>query len=105
MPFAQTAEGTMPDGATIDAEGYLCSANVGGWGISRFAPDGTLERRLELPVQRPTSVIFGGDDLRTLFITTASRRLTPEQLTAQPLAGAILAVRVDVPGLPAHSFG
>jgi len=104
-PFAQTAEGTMPDGATIDAEGYLWSANVGGWGISRFATDGTLERRLELPVQRPTSVIFGGDDLRTLFITTASRRLTPEQLAAQPLAGAILAVRVDVPGLPAHAFG
>jgi L-arabinonolactonase len=104
-PFAQTAEGTMPDGATIDAEGYLWSANMGGWGISRFATDGTLDRRLELPVQRPTSVIFGGDDLRTLFITTASRRLTPEQLMAQPLAGAVLAVRLDVPGLPAHSFG
>jgi sugar lactone lactonase YvrE len=104
-PFARTAEGTMPDGATIDAEGYLWSANVGGWGISRFANDGTLDRRLELPVQRPTSVIFGGEDLRTLFITTASRRFTPEQLTAQPLAGAILAVRVDVPGLPEHAFG
>jgi sugar lactone lactonase YvrE len=103
-PFAETAEGTMPDGATIDAQGYLWSANVGGWGIARFAPDGTLERRLELPVQRPTSAIFGGDDLRTLFITTASRRLTAEQLEAQPLAGAILAVRVDVPGLPEHAF-
>jgi L-arabinonolactonase len=104
-PFARTAEGTMPDGATIDAEGYLWSATVGGWGISRFATDGTLHRRLELPVQRPTSVIFGGEDLRTLFITTASRRLTPEQLIAQPLAGAILAVRVEVPGLPEHPFG
>lgn len=104
-PFAETATGTMPDGATIDAQGYVWSANVGGWGIARFAPDGTLERRLELPVQRPTSAIFGGDDLRTLFITTASRRLTPEQLEAQPLAGAILAVRVDVPGLPEHAFG
>jgi sugar lactone lactonase YvrE len=104
-PFAQTAEGTMPDGATIDAEGFVWSANVGGWGIARFASDGTLDHRLELPVQRPTSVAFGGDDLRTLFITTASRRLTPEQLAAQPLAGAILAVRVDVPGLPAHAFG
>jgi L-arabinonolactonase len=104
-PFAQTAEGTMPDGATIDADGYLWSANVGGWGIARFAPDGALDRRLEVPVQRPTSVIFGGDDLRTLYITTASRRLTPEALAAQPLAGAILAVRLDVPGLPAHSFG
>jgi sugar lactone lactonase YvrE len=104
-PFAQTAEGTMPDGATVDADGYVWSANVGGWGIARFAPDGTLDRRLELPVQRPTSVIFGGPDLRTLFITTASRRLSPEQLAAQPLAGAVLAVGVDVPGLPEPAFG
>ena len=104
-PFAQTAEGTMPDGATIDAAGYVWSANMGGWGIARFASDGALDRRLELPVGRPTSVIFGGDDLRTLFITTASRRLSSEELAAQPLAGAILAVRVDVPGLPEHAWG
>lgn len=104
-PFVQTPEGTMPDGATIDAEGFVWSANVGGWGIARFSPHGALDRRLALPVQRPTSVIFGGDDLRTLFITTASRRLSSEELTAQPLAGAILAVRLDVPGLPEHAFG
>ena len=95
----------MPDGATIDAEGYVWSANMGGWGITRFAPDGTLDRKLELPVQRPTSIIFGGDDLRTLFITTASRRLSAEELAAQPLAGAILAVRVDVRGTSEHAFG
>jgi sugar lactone lactonase YvrE len=103
-PFVQTAEGMMPDGATIDAEGYLWSASVGGWGIARFAPDGTHDRTLALPVARPTSVIFGGEDLRTLFITTASRRLSPEELAAQPLAGAILAVNLDVPGLPEHSY-
>jgi sugar lactone lactonase YvrE len=102
--FAETPPGTMPDGATVDAGGYLWSARVGGASVARYAPDGTLDRVLELPVQRPTSVIFGGDDLRTLFITTASRRLSPEQLAAQPLAGAVLAVRVDVPGVPEPEF-
>jgi len=103
--FAEVAAGTMPDGCATDARGYLWSANVGGGAINRYAPDGTLERRIELPVTRPTSVCFGGDDLLTLYVTSASRNLTAEQLAAQPLAGAVFAVRVDVPGLPEHPFG
>ena len=102
--FVRTAPGTMPDGATIDAAGYLWSANIGGYSLVRYAPDGTIDRVLGLPVQRPTSVIFGGDDLRTLYITTASRRLSTDELAAQPLAGTVLAVRVDVPGLPEHDY-
>jgi L-arabinonolactonase len=102
--FAETAEGTMPDGATIDEQGYLWSANVGGSAVIRFAPDGNVDRVVTLPVVRPTSVIFGGDDLRTLFVTTASRRLSDDELAAQPLAGAVLALRVDVPGLPEREF-
>ncbi len=103
--FAEVAAGTMPDGATIDERGFLWSANVGGGALHRYAPDGTLERRIALPVSRPTSVCFGGDDLRTLYITSASRNLTAEALAAQPLAGAVLALRVDVPGLPEHAYG
>ena len=103
--FAEVDAGTMPDGAATDARGYLWSANVGGGAINRYSPDGTLERRIELPVSRPTSVCFGGDDLRTLYVTSASRNLTPEQLAAQPLAGAVFALRLDVPGLPEHPFG
>jgi sugar lactone lactonase YvrE len=70
----------------------------------RYAPDGTVDRTVDLPVKRPTSVILGGEDLRTLYITTATRGLTPEELAAQPHAGAVLAVHVDVPGLPEPAF-
>jgi L-arabinonolactonase len=104
-PFVQipAAEG-MPDGATVDSRGYLWSARVGAWAIVRYAPDGTVDRTIDLPVKRPTSVMFGGDDLRTLYITTATRSLSPDELAAQPHAGAVLAVRVDVPGLPEPDF-
>jgi sugar lactone lactonase YvrE len=88
----------------VDSKGYVWSARVGAGAVARFAPDGTLDRRIELPVKRPTSVMLGGDDLRTLFISTASRSLTDDELKAQPLAGAMLAVRVDVPGLPERDY-
>jgi len=101
--FAKVDVG-MPDGATVDAAGYLWSANVDNSAIVRYAPDGSRDRVLALPVTRPTSVAFGGDDLRTLFITTGSVGLSPEQLAAQPLAGAVLSVRLDVGGLPETEF-
>jgi len=104
-PFVQTPESDgMPDGLCVDSQGYVWSARVGAGAIARFAPDGTLDRRIALPVKRVTSVMLGGDDLRTLFITTAARTLSPEDLVAQPLAGALLAVRVDVPGLPEADY-
>jgi L-arabinonolactonase len=103
--FASVPKATgIPDGATVDVEGHLWSARPGGWSIVRYTPDGALERVVEMPVARPTSVMFGGDDLRTLFITTASSRIEPAALAAQPHAGAILAIRTDVPGLPEPLF-
>lgn len=93
-----------PDGATVDSEGYLWNARINAWSIARYAPDGRLDRLVELPVQRPTSVAFGGDDLRTLYITTSTTRLEPHELEAQPHAGAILAMRVDVPGIAEPAF-
>ena len=101
-PYVQTSAESdgRPDGLCVDSKGYVWSARVGAGAVARFAPDGKLDRRIEVPVSRPTSVMLGGDDLRTLFISTASRTLSEEQLKAQPLAGAMLAVRVDVPGLP-----
>jgi sugar lactone lactonase YvrE len=103
--FAQLAPGEgFPDGATVDSEGYLWSARIDGWCVARHAPDGSVDRIVELPVKKATSLTLGGDDLRTLFITTASIRLEPHELEAQPLAGAVLAVRVDVPGVPEPAF-
>lgn len=102
--FADVPGPGVPDGATTDAEGALWSACSGGGAIVRYLPGGEVAERVELPVSRPTSVMFGGDDLRTLFITTASARLSDEELAAQPLAGKILAIRTDVPGLPEPLF-
>lgn len=93
-----------PDGSTIDAEGYLWNARWDGWCLARYAPDGRLDRTLELPVQRPSSCAFGGPDLRTLYITSAVWDLTGAGLAAQPWAGGVLAVEVGVAGLPTPRF-
>ena len=91
---------SVPDGATVDAEGFIWCAAYDGWRITRFAPDGRIDRVIELPVQSPTSVTFGGPDLRTLFVTTATQRIAPDALARQPLAGSLLALDVGVAGLP-----
>lgn len=88
-----------PDGATVDADGYLWNARYQGGCLARFAPDGRLDRLIELPVSQPTSCAFGGPDLRTLYVTTARQKLSAEALAAEPLAGALLALDVGVAGL------
>lgn len=93
-----------PDGSTIDAEGYMWNAQWDGWRLVRYAPDGSLDRVMDLPVQKPTSVMFGGPDLSTLFVTTAIWDLTGEALRAQPMAGSLLALDVGVRGLPETRF-
>ncbi len=87
-----------PDGLTVDADGFVWGAKWDGSRIVRYAPDGSMDRVIPMPVQRPTSLAFGGPDLRTLFITTARVGLTPQQLEAQPLAGRLLVL--DDPGVP-----
>ena len=89
--FAVDDEGN-PDGLTVDAEGFVWGAKWDGSRIVRYGPDGSIDRVVPLPVQRPTSLAFGGPDLRTLFITTATIDLTPEQLETQPLAGRLLVI-------------
>ncbi|HXF34643.1 MAG TPA: SMP-30/gluconolactonase/LRE family protein [Candidatus Acidoferrales bacterium] len=103
--FAQIgrAHGT-PDGSTVDSRGYLWNARFGGGTVARYSPDGALDRVVALPTQGTTNVAFGGDDLRTLFITTGARGLTPDELDAQPLAGAVLSLRIDVPGVAEPTF-
>jgi sugar lactone lactonase YvrE len=89
-----------PDGATVDAEGFVWSARYGGGGIARLDPSGRVERFLRLPVSQVSSVMFGGDDLRTLYVTTSRQRMSEEALAREPLAGALLAVDAGVQGLP-----
>jgi L-arabinonolactonase len=103
--FTRLAEGTgIPDGATVDGEGYLWSAQYGGGCVGRYAPDGHLDSTIPVPVTQPTCTAFAGEDLGTLVITTASQRLSPEALQRQPLAGALLAMRVAARGLPEPKY-
>ena len=59
-----------PDGACVDAEGCYWSASVYGWAVVRLTPNGVIDRRIELPVEKPSMPCFGGPDLQTLFVTT-----------------------------------
>lgn len=93
-----------PDGSTIDAEGYLWNAEWDGWAVVRYAPDGRVDRVIELPVQKPTSCMFGGPDLATLYVTSAVWDLSGAALARQPLAGGLFAIDVGVRGLPEPRF-
>lgn len=93
-----------PDGSAVDAEGYLWNAQWGGWRVARYAPDGRLDRVVEMPVEQPSSCAFGGPDLRTLYVTSARQDLSAEALEAQPLAGALFAFEPGVPGLGLPPF-
>ena len=94
-----------PDGATVDTEGYLWSAEYGGGRVVRYTPDGTVDKVVNLPVANVTCPTFGGTDYKTLFITTASQRLTENELAEQPLAGGLFSLTVTVAGLPEPVFG
>jgi sugar lactone lactonase YvrE len=93
------------DGSAIDAAGFLWNARFAGSCLVRFAPSGRLDRIVELPVSNPTSCCFGGNDLRTLFVTSARFGLSPEALAANPREGALLAVDAGVAGTPSERFG
>jgi len=93
-----------PDGLTMDAEGHIWLCHWDGWKVTRHAPDGTLVDTIEVPVPRPTSCAFGGDDLSVLYITSAIMDLTDEQRAKAPSSGDLFAARPDVPGLPEPQF-
>jgi sugar lactone lactonase YvrE len=91
-----------PDGAAVDSAGTYWVAMYEGQRLVRLAPDGTRLADLPLPVRCATMPCFGGADLRTLYITTARSNRPAAELAAQPLAGRVLSLRVDVPGLPVN---
>ncbi len=98
--FATTTGDRYPDGSCIDAEDHLWNAQWGSGEVVRYRPDGSIERRIKLPVSQPSCPAFGGPDLDQLMVTTAREGLTPEQLADQPLAGALFVFQTDVTGLP-----
>lgn len=102
--FATSTPPGFPDGATVDAEGFLWSAQFKASQVVRYAPDGCVDRVVPMPVDKPTAVAFGGPDFETLYITSASQNMTPDELAAQPLAGALFALKPGVRGLPEPRF-
>jgi sugar lactone lactonase YvrE len=93
-----------PDGAAVDVQGHYLSAMFEGGQLLRLAPDGGVAQALPLPVACPTMPCFGGDDLCTLYVTTARQGRPADELARTPLAGRVLSKRVEVPGLPVNFF-
>lgn len=93
-----------PDGAAVDADGFYYAAMYEGHRLAKFAPDGRCVAFIETPVQCPTMPCFGGDDLRTLFITTSAHGRSEAELKALPNSGCVFATRVETPGLPVRFF-
>jgi sugar lactone lactonase YvrE len=99
---ALEAYGGRPDGAAVDSQGCYWSAMFEGQRLLRLSPDGEVLREVSLPVRCATMACFGDADLKTLYITTARERRPAEELAAQPWAGQVLRMRVDVAGLPVN---
>jgi sugar lactone lactonase YvrE len=102
--FAEIDPPGVPDGSTVDADGFLWNAEFNGWRITRYDPSGKVERRLSTPMQQPTSCIFGGPNHNLLYVTTSRLGLSVAEDQAQPLAGSILVYALGVQGLPEPSY-
>jgi sugar lactone lactonase YvrE len=94
----------MPDGLIMDAEGFIWSGHWAGWKLTRYDPNGKIERQISFPVQHVISFAFGGRDLDELFVTTAWWDLDEEQRKQQPWAGDLLRVNAGVKGLIEPAF-
>jgi sugar lactone lactonase YvrE len=94
----------VPDGLTVDGEGFIWSARWGGWKVTRYDPDGQVERSVSIPVQQPTSCTFGGPGLNELYITSARVGLSEAELEEQPLAGDLFRLTTDVKGIVEPKF-
>jgi len=103
--FVQVSEREgFPDGLCVDSEGFIWSAHWDGWRITRYDPEGKVERVIPLPVRRPTSCAFGGPGLNQLYITSARTGLSEADRSAQHLAGNLLLIQTDAAGQQENMF-
>lgn len=99
--FADVADHRgYPDGAVVDSEGFVWNARWGGSCVIRYAPNGTIDRIVEVPVSQVTCPAFGGKDLKRLFVTTANKGLSAEQLAQEKVAGGVFYIDLDIAGQP-----
>lgn len=99
-PFLKDFSRGLPDGSIVDSEGFLWNCRFFGGCIVRVAPNGKIDRVVEMPVRNVTTCTFGGSDLRTLYITTAAN----DAAVGDRLAGGLLALRTDVAGQPENRY-
>jgi sugar lactone lactonase YvrE len=99
-PFLFGHERGLPDGSTVDSEGYLWSCRWGGHCILRVAPDGSVDRIIAMPVTNVTTCTFGGPDLTTLFVTSAALGTPP----GERYSGGLFAIETNIKGLPENRF-
>jgi sugar lactone lactonase YvrE len=97
QPFLVGYERGAPDGSAMDADGFLWNTRPGAGCLIRIAPDGSVDRVVALPVPNPTTCAFGGEDFKTLYITSAR--------TAERLSGGLFALRTETPGVAKSRFG
>jgi sugar lactone lactonase YvrE len=102
--FVRTPEGAFPDGANVDREGFVWNAHWGAGQIVRYAPDGSIDRMVEVPASQPSSIAFGGPEMNLLFVTTARDGLKGDILLRQPSAGNLFVYKTDITGLPDADF-
>jgi sugar lactone lactonase YvrE len=98
------SKGAFPDGLTVDADGGVWSVHNAVGQIVRYDQTGTVTAVIEMPVPQPTSVMFGGEKLDTLYITSSRQNMSAERLAAAPLSGSLFAVRPGVSGMPEPYF-
>ena len=94
----------VPDGSTMDSEGFVWNCRWGGSCVVRLDPLGRVDRVLEVPVENVTNCVFGGKDLKTLFITTARQGLSKEYVTKNPYAGSLFAIDLSIKGIEDNNF-
>lgn len=94
----------MPDGLIIDSEGFLWSAHWQGYRLTRYDPNGSVERVIPVPVPTPTCMAFGGREMTTLYITSAKKGLSEQQLEAYPESGNLFMVETDIRGREEFEF-
>ena len=99
-PFLTGLTRGLPDGSAVDSEGFLWNCRYGGKCIVRVAPNGVIDRIVEMPVTNITSCTFGGVDYKTLYVTTASASAPP----GERLAGGLFSINTDVAGQPENRF-
>lgn len=101
----QPRYGGRPDGAAVDVLGNYWVAMYEGARVCQFAPSGALLAEYPTPAQCPTMPCFGGDDLKTLYLTSARKGRSAAELQALPQSGGVFAMRVEVAGSPVNYFG